>query len=163
VIWFLGIDPGATGGFAVLDGDGRLTDVVALPTFGPETDSGALAALLEAVAPVDDLFVGVESPFANNRASSISQLNQGIGFGQILGVLGALRIRHERIRPQEWKSTMGCPMGPKLTAAKKKAASRRIAGELWPDMAHHWAKTSQDGLAEAALIGEATRRRTTTN
>jgi hypothetical protein len=85
VIWTIGIDPGATGGFAVLDSDGRLTDVVALPTFGPETDSSALAALLEAVAPVDDLFVGVESPFANNRASSISQLNQGIGFGQILG------------------------------------------------------------------------------
>lgn len=156
---FVGIDPGATGGFAVLDSTGNLTDVVALPTFGAETDVLALAALLEAVAPSADLFVGVEEPFANNKGSSISQLNQGIGFGQILGVIGALHIRSERLRPLDWKRELSMPMGKSLTTAQKKRASRERAQRLWPTMAHHFERTTSDGLAEAALIGEATRRR----
>ena len=156
---FVGIDPGSTGGFATLDASGRLLDAVALPTFGTETDGMSLAALLEAVAPASDLFVGVESPFPNNRASSVAQLNQGTGYGIILGVLQAMHIRHERLRPLDWKTELRMPIGKKLTQADKKRASRQRASQMWPDFADRWEKVSQDGIAEAALIGEATRRR----
>ena len=155
----IGIDPGATGGFAVLSSGGTLREVVALPTFGAETDTIGLAALLEAVDQPDRLYVGVEEPFANRAASSVSQLNQGIGFGQILGVLGALRIRHERIRPLDWKREMHMPMGKDLTAKQKKDASRHMAMQMWPAFHETFDLKKNDGLAEAALIAEAARRR----
>ena len=155
----IGIDPGRTGGFAVLDAGGDLLDVVDLPTWGAETDPTELAALLEAVAPASELFVGVESPFPNNQASSVSQMRQGIGFGQILGVLGAMHIRHERLRPLDWKKTMSMPMGGGLKPAEKKEASRQRARALWPHKASEFERVKDDGRAEAALIGEATRRR----
>jgi len=155
----VGIDPGQTGALALLDTDGTLVSVVGMPGFGAEPSAMDVAALLEAMGPVSELFVGLEEPFANNRGSAISQLNQGIGYGILLGVVGSMGYRHERIKAASWKRELGLPMSRELTYAQKKRNSREWATRLWPDMAHLWAKTTQDGFAEAALIGEAVRRR----
>ena len=155
----VGVDPGRTGAVAVLDRDGDLEAVFPLDVFGTEPNAMEFAAQLEAIGPVSEVFVGIEEPFANNRASSVSQMNQGIGYGVLLGVIGAGGYRHERIKPVDWKRSLGLPMGKDLTTAQKKNNSREWASRLWPDSAHNWAKTSQDGLAEACLIAEHTRRR----
>jgi hypothetical protein len=155
----VGVDPGRTGAVAVLDRDGDLEAVFPLDVFGTEPNAMEFAAQLEAIGPRSEVFIGVEEPFANNRASSISQMNQGIGYGVLLGVIGAGGYRHERIKPADWKRELGLPMGKQLTQADKKRNSREFATRLWPDHAHNWAKTSQDGLAEAALIAECARRR----
>ena len=155
----VGIDPGASGALALLDDNGRLLSVVEMPAFGSEPNAADVAALLDAMGRPEDLFVALEEPFANNMASSISQLNQGIGFGILLGVVGTMGYRHERIPPAKWKRELGLPMSRQLTAAQKKKNSREWASRLWPNQAHRWAKSTQDGLAEAALIGESMRRR----
>ena len=118
-----------------------------------------LAALLEAIGRPDELFLGIEMPFAVSAQASASALTQGIGVGVILGVVGTLGLRHERIKPADWKRGLGLPMGKGLTSTVKKRNSREHAARYWPDMAHRWEKASQDGRAEAALIGEHTRRR----
>lgn len=155
----IGVDPGRTGAVAVLDRDGDLEAVFPLSVFGAEPNAADFGAQLEAVGPTSEVFVAIEEPFANNRASSISQMTQGIGYGILLGVIGDRGYRHERIRPVDWKRELGLPMSKDLSAAQKKRNSREWASRLWPDSAHNWAKTSQDGLAEAALIGECARRR----
>ena len=157
--YFVGIDPGSTGAVAVLGIDGRLTEVVDLPNAGPEPVAMDLAALLEAIGRSDELFLGVEMPFAVSSQASASALTQGIGVGVILGVVGTLGLRHERVKPADWKRGLGLPMGKGLTSTVKKRNSRIHAARLWPDMAFRWERASQDGRAEAALIGEYTRRR----
>ena len=157
--YFVGIDPGTTGAVAILDPNGRLTEVVDLPNSGPEPIAMDLAALLEAIGRPDELFLGIEMPFAVSAQASASALTQGIGVGVILGVVGTLGLRHERIKPADWKRGLGLPMGKGLTSTVKKRNSREHAARYWPDMAHRWEKASQDGRAEAALIGEHTRRR----
>ena len=157
--YFVGIDPGTYGAFAILDRDGRLESVVDLPTYGPEPVAADVAALLEAVAPAGEVFVGLEEPFPAPAGARGSIMNQGIGYGILLGVVGAGMYRHERIKPADWKRELGLPLSMKLSAAEKKRNSREHAARLWPEMAHRWEKASQDGRAEAALIGEAVRRR----
>jgi len=159
VTLFVGIDPGTSGAIALLDECGRLLSVVPMPGFGTEPAAMDVSALLEAMGRPDELYVILEEPFANNMASAISQLNQGIGYGVLLGVVGTMGLRHERIKPSTWKRTLGLPMSRELTYAQKKRNSRQFATRFWPDQAHNWSKTTQDGLAEAALIAEAGRRR----
>ena len=155
----IGVDPGQAGAFAVLDERGQLLSVFPMPMLGGEPYAADVAALLEAAGRPSELFVGIEEPFANNRASSISQMTQGQGHGILLGVVGVGGYRHDRIKPAEWKRIVGLPMSSKLTHAQKKNNSRALATQLWPHMAEHWAKANQDGFAEAALIGEAVRRK----
>lgn len=159
-MYVIGIDPGQTGAIAVLTADGVLESVVDMPGYGPEPMAMDVKALLDAVAPRDQLFVALEEPYAVQRASSQSQMTQGIGYGILLGVVGAMGLRHERIRPSDWKKELHLPMSSKLSHAEKKTNSRVKASQLWPAKAHLWEKTSQDGRAEAALIGECLRRRT---
>ena len=155
----VGVDPGQTGALVLLESDGTFVTAAPMPGFGAEPSAADFEALLEAMGTNRDLFVAIEEPFANNRASSIAQLNQGIGFGILLGVVGALGYRHERIKPAQWKRDLGLPMSKDLTYAQKKKNSRIWASRLWPAEADRWAKTNSDGIAEAALIGESCRRR----
>ena len=155
----VGVDPGQTGALVLLESDGTFVTAAEMPGVGAEPSAADFGALLEAMGTPADLFVFVEAPFANNRASSIAQLNQGVGFGILLGVIGALGYRHERVRPADWKRGLGLPMSKDLTYAAKKRNSRIWASRLWPEEAHRWTKTNSDGCAEAALIGEYGRRR----
>jgi hypothetical protein len=154
--FIVGFDPGRHGGLAVLDQWGDLESVVDLPTMGAEPIAGDVAALLEAVAPATQLIVALEEPFVMTPRASL--LVQGIGYGILLGVVGAMGIRHHRIRPVDWKTIMGIEMGKHLSSAEKKQRSLDKATELWPLCAHNWARKKDDGRAEACLIGEAVRR-----
>ena len=157
--YVIGIDPGQTGAISVLDRDGLLESVVDMPGYGPEPMAMDVGALLKAAGTTDEIIVALEEPFAVRQNSSQASMTQGIGYGILLGVVGELGYRHERIRPADWKKELGLPMSSKLTSAQKKTNSRLHAARLWPDQAHLWEKASQDGRAESALIGEALRRR----
>lgn len=157
--YVIGVDPGQTGAISVLDRDGNLESVVDIPGFGPEPMAMDIAALFEAVGTPDEIIVALEEPFAVQLNSSQSSLTQGVGYGILLGVVGTMGLRHERIKPADWKRELGLPMGKKYTSAQKKTNSRIHAARLWPDHAHRWERASQDGRAESALIGETLRRR----
>lgn len=157
--YVIGVDPGQTGAISVLDRDGILESVVDMPGFGPEPMAMDVSALFEAVGPRDEIIVALEEPFAVQLNSSQSSLTQGVGYGILLGVVGTMGLRHERIKPADWKRELGLPMGKKYTSAQKKTNSRIHASRLWPDKSSLWEKASQDGRAESALIGECLRRR----
>jgi hypothetical protein len=142
-----------------LSAGGDLLSLVDMPGISAEPMAADVAALLEAVGRVDQVMVGIEEPFAVSQNSSASSLTQGQAHGILLGVIGTLHLRHERIKPVDWKRELKLPMGKGLTAAVKKRNSREHASRLWPASADLWAKASQDGRAEAALIGECLRRR----
>jgi len=141
----VGIDPGATGGIALLDDDAQLLDIADMPYI-----DGLVAAPLLADLMRDHLLrcpgavAWVEQAQAMPRQGVSSTFRYGAGYGVILGVLGALDIPTFHIRPAMWKRTAGLN--------GDKAASRRRAIERWPHMASAFARVKDDGRAEAALI-----------
>jgi hypothetical protein len=80
----------------------------------------------------------------------------------LLGALGAFQVRYETIRPVDWKRALNIKMSKGLTDAQRKELSRRRASELFPAERERWGLQKQHGLAEAALIAEAVRRRSMT-
>lgn len=148
---YVGIDPGRHGAFAILDESGDLESVVDLPTVGAEPVAADVAALLTAIDDSSRLFVALEEPFVMTPRASL--LTQGIGYGILLGVVGALGCRHVRIPPKQWKASCGIEMGGHLSQAEKKQLSLDRATELWPHSAHNWSRKKDDGRAEAAMIG----------
>jgi len=156
---YVGIDPGQHGAIAILGSGGELLDCLDLPVLGGEPLVMDLHVELTVYAPAEWTMVAIEEPFANNRASSISQMNQGILYGILLGALMSAGHPIERIKPQRWKSEMSVPMGSKYGPKEKKELARKRANDLWPESAHFWAAAKHHDRAEAALIGECLRRR----
>lgn len=153
----VGIDPGQTGAIAALDPDGSYISVVDMPVLGGEPSADDVASLLEAIANPTDLFVGLEEPFAVRNKGAQGLLTQGIGYGILLGVVGSMRLKHERIKPAAWKRELGLPMGKDISYSQKKKNSIAHAKRLWPELDF---RVKDDGRAEALLIAECLRRRT---
>lgn len=135
-----GIDPGATGAIAFLE-DGQLLDVQDMPYMDGHVSAPILASILN-----DDRMqrAYIERAQSMPNQGIASSFKYGVGYGTILGVLGALHIPIHTIRPAVWKKAAG------LT--NDKGASRRRAIELWPSHSHMFARAKDDGRAEAALI-----------
>lgn len=137
----IGIDPGVTGGVALLV-DGTLERVVAMPVFGGLTDGGILSQLIADMTPAT---VVIEATQAMPKNGSIASHSLGYNSGVCVGVAQALQLPLIRVRPIEWKRAMGL-------IGKRKADSRALARELWPAHGESFKLVKQDGLAEAALI-----------
>ena len=140
----IGIDPGADGAIACCHGPDLLW-VIDMPY----ADGEVLAPVLANVVLQGD-HVGPRRAFVERAQSMPAQgiasaFRYGTGYGVIRGVLGALDIPFETVRPAQWKRAAG------LIGADK-AASRRRAVELWPAHAEQFKRAKDDGRAEAALI-----------
>jgi hypothetical protein len=142
----IGIDPGLSGALAILSSDGSLEFLTDLPVIrdrtlawidGSELQSVILGALngRAAVAMVER----VSSMPGQGIASSFQF---GVGYGSILGVLQALRIRIEFVTAAVWKRSYGL--------SRDKHASLHKARLMFPSAELHLAK--HDGRAEALLL-----------
>lgn len=145
----VGVDPGLTGGLAHMI-DGVLADVVPMPVLAKRAQGNDIACLLRQWNP--DVVV-VEDLHAMPRGA-IASFSLGWSCGVVVAVVQTLQHPLVRMRASEWKKIMGL-------IGKDKDASRLLATELWPNQADKFKRKKDDGLAEAALIAEAYRRRGT--
>jgi crossover junction endodeoxyribonuclease RuvC len=79
--------------------------------------------------------------------------NFGENFGFICGVLEALKIPYELVRPQKWKRMFSC--------TSDKNTSIEVAKRLFPSaqlMRTDRCRKPDDGMAEALLMAEYARR-----
>jgi crossover junction endodeoxyribonuclease RuvC len=146
----IGVDPGATGAFAILDLDTRHLVIIDMPTTKVkrgtrnvnQVDAVRLAHLLgphirNAHAIVEKVHSmpgqGVASTFSFGRAAGI-----------IEGVLAALDVPFSLVAPAVWTKKMRLFGG--------KDGSRARASELFPDQAHLFKRKKDDGRADAVLI-----------
>lgn len=138
----LGIDPGQTGAIAALDADGDLLWVRDMPY----ADGHVLAPQLAEVVLEGNgrRIAWVERAQSMPGMGVSGVFTYGMGYGCILGVLGALAVPTMTVRPHTWKGQAG------LSADKE--ASRRRAMELWPAHSALFARVKDDGRAEACLI-----------
>ena len=90
---FIGIDPGKTGAFAVIDNDGKFVEVV---------DFDEALPRLKLLAPSIQ-FGYLEEVHAMPKQGVSSTFSFGTNYGWWRGVLQALEIPFKTVRPQDWQ------------------------------------------------------------
>lgn len=145
-MYYLGIDPGAKGGIALLHGSEleiavdfskeRLLDVLSFLSREQE----ATRACVERVHSLPRQ--GVKSTFSFGQS-----------YGWILGALDASEISYQTIEPRRWKG--------EFALNSDKAKSIEVARQLFPAAAlvPKGCKKEHDGIAEALLMAEYARRK----
>ena len=126
----LGIDPGLSGGFAVVDGSGKLISAGNFPTHtvqksgtaSTQLDGRALADAIKATKATH-AFVEVVS----SRPRQAGQVQFGINCGLVHGILHASGIPFELVAPASWKSVYGIKRGEDETKADTKNQARQLA------------------------------------
>lgn len=146
----LGVDPGAFGALALLDG-AALVEVHDMPALllargksdKAEVDGYTLALLLKELRP-DVAFVEKVGGMEGQAAGAA--FNFGRAAGAVEYSLKTLGVRVDLVPPFTWKKG--------LRVNKGKDGSRADAMRRWPDMAQHFRRAKDNDRAEAALIAE---------
>lgn len=135
----IGIDPGISGGWALLAADGALT-AGDIPTAAGAVDPVTFAKLVRAARPMAAFVEDVHSMPGQGVASTFKF---GRAHGTVIGTLAALEVPMHMVAPGRWKKHF------RLSADKE--ASRALALRLWP-AADCFSRKKDHGRAEAALI-----------
>jgi crossover junction endodeoxyribonuclease RuvC len=139
----IGIDPGANGAMAVLDGD-RVT-ILDVPKVAGEIDYVAWAKEWGAVLPfLSHIWIEQVGAMPGQGVTSMFNFGQVYGFVKALAYASGTPVSF--VRPQKWKVGVG------ITAGAAKGASRIRASQLFPQHADLWKLVKHDGRAEALLI-----------
>jgi hypothetical protein len=145
----LGIDPGLKGAIAKLDtGLGSLM-VFDMPTFVVTKSKTKRYIDLNKFKDVclrggaPDI-AWIEEVHSSPQMGVVSAFSFGASYAGCLGVLAGLGITTEKVLPSRWKAALKAPAD--------KDASRARATALMPSCGSLWAKSTQDGRAEAAML-----------
>jgi crossover junction endodeoxyribonuclease RuvC len=140
----LGIDPGLSGGLALLYG-GAIIQAAPMPVIKlagkGEVNLAHLKSLLCEWAPSH---AWVEQQQSMPRQGVASSFRTGQNYGTLLGFLQASGTPVTIVRSAVWKRAMGVPAD--------KAAAVAVASRLLPSSSHWWPRRGDDGIAEAALL-----------
>ncbi len=148
----LGIDPGITGGFAVIESDGAFVTAEDLPIIRDGRlgwiDASAFTSRLIEIRGGRELRATVERVHAMPLNGSQAAFSQGATLGSILASLQVLRVPIELVQPATWKKSHGL--------SKDKSASLDRARLMFPSA--DLDRKRDHNRAEALLIAEFSRR-----
>jgi crossover junction endodeoxyribonuclease RuvC len=150
----IGIDPGLGGALALYDG--RIVRVWDMPVIAAGVkgkkiiDRGALFDLVGLLSDAAPQLAAVEQiqGVRNQSAHASCEFGKSAGYAE-MSVVGN-RIPLLMVTPASWKAHFRLPAAPDTKS--RKDIARRKASELLPDCRHLWARVSDDGRAEAALL-----------
>ena len=151
----LGVDPGISGGWAVVNGGGKLIVAGVFPTKivkknGKNSyaiDGLAMASLIQATEATHAFVENVHS-----RPRQAGQFTFGLNTGLIHGLLYANGLEINLVSPASWKAVWGIKRGEDETKAQKKTEARHLVQNLYPEQASVFERVKDDGVAEAVLI-----------
>lgn len=156
---FVGIDPGATGGVAVMREDGVVLEAIPMPTvvFDPNAtktvnmaDALAIYAILKKHKPV---VVGIERQNAMRGQGIASTFTLGQQYGVVLSAARLAYSNIEIIQPLTWKKAI---FGKELEANKTQSVEQACAA--FPEFVAVLKKTEKSGVSDAIWIAEYLRR-----
>lgn len=143
----MGIDPGLSGAIAFYWPDEpQMITVSDMPVVAGFVDCARLGDLVRQMAPSFAVIEHAQAMRKEGKPQGTSSgFNYGAAYGCIFGMLGALKIPHEKpILPIFWKRHF------RLLKSDKEA-SRAVAIRLWPK-SDRFSRKKDHGRAEAALI-----------
>ncbi len=159
----IGIDNGISGGIvAISDHDGSYIDGITMPSKHwkkrSEIDVAAVGEWIKNVTgePYKLISITIEEPGGSKSARAACSMAGSFHSLRALLCIEWPKIWH-RITPQSWQKVML----PKCKAGETKPRALALAKELWPDetfLASSRCKVPHDGLIDAALIAEYSRR-----
>ena len=147
----IGIDPGLSGGIAVLD-DLKIYDIFDMPIMSEgkknknQLNSAQLVNIInEHVLKNEDTFVIVEQVSAMPGQGVTSMFNFGQTFGSIKGICAALKLPIFYVRPAKWKKHF------ELINSSKDASRTKVI-EIFPYISSELSKKKDSNKADAVLI-----------
>lgn len=152
---FIGIDPGKQGAIACLD-DKKITITATIddiPTIGKLYDINGVYEILKKATALEISFCVIEKQQVMPKQGSVSGFTIGFGYGILIGILKALEIPFQEVRPSVWKKT--------FSLTKDKSKSITTAQSLFPNLADQFVTKrgrALDGRAEAILLAEYAKR-----
>ena len=114
---YIGIDPGVSGGAALLDASGKHIDAF---KFKNMTDHDIAEALRE-WSELGNIRCIIEKVHAMPKQGVTSTFNFGCNFGFLVGILTALRIPFDFVTPNTWQKAMQCQTRGNKNVTKAKA------------------------------------------
>ena len=149
---YIGIDPGAKGGYALIAESETGQAVFAYP-WDDDMFAMEMANIMHLKA--EGIVAAVEKVGARPGQGVTSMFNFGKSTGYIEGVLSALGIPYQLIPPATWKREFSL-------IGKDKRASIEVCRKLFPDVdlkRTERCRTESDGKAESLLLAEWARRK----
>ncbi len=147
---FLGVDPGQSGGVAVVNLDGKVIEVFSMPK--TERDISDRISTFRGHAHM----AVIEKVHAMPKQGVSSSFKFGMSYGGLRMALIAHRIPFEAVSPGVWQREMGCLMsgrtGPSDNKTAKKNHTKARAQEMFPNC------RITHAVADALLIAEYCRR-----
>jgi crossover junction endodeoxyribonuclease RuvC len=148
---YIGVDPGAKGGYAVIAKTETGQAVFAYPW-----DDSFFAMEMASLMQMKEhgIVAAVEKVGARPGQGTVSMFNFGKSAGYIEGVLAALGIPYQLVPPNKWKKEFSL-------IGQDKQASIVTCRKLFPKLdlkRTERCRTDSDGKAEATLLAEYARR-----
>ena len=147
----IGIDPGLSGGIAILD-DLKIYDVFDMPIMSEgkknknQLNSAQLVNIINKhVLKKENTFVIVEQVSAMPGQGVTSMFNFGQTFGSIKGICAALGLSIFYVRPAKWKKHF------ELINSSKDASRTKVI-EMYPSISSRLTKKKDVNKADAILI-----------
>ena len=147
----IGIDPGLSGGIAILD-DKKIFDIFDMPIMseGKKNKNQLNSALLVSIIKkhinsIQDTSVIVEQVSAMPGQGVTSMFNFGQTFGSIKGICAALNLPIFYVRPAKWKKHF------ELINSSKDASRTKVI-EMYPSISSRLSKKKDVNKADAILI-----------
>lgn len=148
-ICVMGIDPGKSGGLAVIEiiGGSIRARGIPMPLAGKLIDGQEIASFVAAAKPQ---MVVVEAVHSMPKQGVSSSFTFGMGFGIIQGVLLGSRTPYRLVTPQAWKKAI-------LSGTQKdKDAAVAWVRRAYPmvDLTPGRTRKPHDGIADAVCLAE---------
>lgn len=160
----MGIDPGKSGAFVVLNDSGEIVEIIPTPLIGKEYDKQAIRDIF---CKYNYEKIGLEKPnviFGVGK-SAVASLMHCVGMFE--GIMIGLGLPHIMVQPKEWQKECWKHVKTQKKADGKtdtKATSILASINLWPNVNFKItnkggvSKNYNDGICDAALVGEYVRR-----
>ncbi len=145
--FIVGIDPGKSGGWVILDSKSRILKYGIMPIVGGEIWITQLADLLSPL-PAEEVLVVLEKVHSMPKQGVKGVFSFGLGYGKLLGMCQALKLRYELVTPQTWKKLV-------LQSTKQdKDAAIEFVQRRYPEvnLTPGSKKKPHDGIADALCI-----------
>lgn len=157
---FIGVDPGVSGGIAIVSERGTVILAMRMPETEKDILEGFDAAFIEGLlageklrtcrAVIEKVHAGA---FAGGRRQGASSaFTFGRNYGALLMALTAARIPFDLVPPRAWQQAIGVVYPADVSQTEKKNITKRRAQQLFPD-----AKVTH-AIADALLLAEYARR-----
>ena len=148
-LFFIGIDPGKTGGVSIIDENRKVRLSQEMPlTSDRDVDIQHLSYLINLSG---ELFCCVEKSQPMPKQGVRSVFSYGKHYGQIIGLLKLTDIPFQEIPPTKWKK--------EFSLDNKKYKSIMVAEQLFPGERFLTPRMRyMDGKAESLLLAEYARR-----